>query len=406
MIDHAISNEKDSKLKNKLVGIRGNILHKKPLTKSQTELAKKYNILESKENINKMKTQKIKLTELKQLVKQIIKEEQSNKKVIKESKDFTVQEFLKNLKDGPYAFPGGYPKYFITKDGGILSFQAAKEMKDEIISAIKDGYDDQWLVVGVDINWEDSDLYCDHTNEKIECAYCEDEPIQESTKPKTQKIKLSEVRQLVRGMLKEGSNFDKEGGVQIYKKLKLTPYNTLTIEFEKTFMDDEPISIVAHDEDDIFIEKFAKTYDEAVEIAEKLIKKIKNQFLSPTDYKLKSQDAIDRMQESVKQKTQKIKLTELRQLVRNILKENVNNYNIIDLNANLGDSEIFAFGIVKPLKKIMIFKNYGSAARIYSYFYEKYNLKPVHANKFSVISSGNEIDKNLIPKKYQKFEIV
>jgi hypothetical protein len=205
MIDQAISNEKDSKQKNKLVGIRANVLHKKPLTKSQTELAKKYNILESKENTNKMKTQKIKLTELRQLVKQIIKEEQSNKKVIKESKDFTVQEFLKHLKEGPYTFPGAYPKYFITKDGGILSFKAAKEMKDEIISAINDGYDDQWLVVGVDINWEDSDLYCDHTNEKIECAYCEDEPIQESTKPKTQKIKLTELRQLVKGMLKEGN---------------------------------------------------------------------------------------------------------------------------------------------------------------------------------------------------------
>lgn len=126
-----------------------------------------------------MKTQKIKLTELRQLVKKIIKEEKSKKNVIKENKDFNVQDFLDQLKDGPYAFPGGYPKYFVTKDGGVLSFEAAKENKDEIISAMKDGYDDQWLVVGVDINWEDSDLYCDHTNKKIECAYCEDEYLEE-----------------------------------------------------------------------------------------------------------------------------------------------------------------------------------------------------------------------------------
>ena len=31
-----------------------------------------------------------------------------------------------------------------------------------------------WHIAGADINWEDPDLYCDHTGERIESAYAED----------------------------------------------------------------------------------------------------------------------------------------------------------------------------------------------------------------------------------------
>jgi hypothetical protein len=159
-----------------------------------------------------MTTKKITLTELRSLVKNIVKEEQSKKKrVIKEEYDnFTLQNFIKELKDGPYAWPGGYPKYFVTKDGGVLSFDSAKEMKNEIIDAMKNNSDPSWYIMGVDINWEDPDLYCDHSGEKIECAYCDDETMQESFEPKTQKIKLSEVRSLVRKMIKEGKEETKK----------------------------------------------------------------------------------------------------------------------------------------------------------------------------------------------------
>jgi hypothetical protein len=104
-------------------------------------------------------------------LKQISKEK-SKKNLKEQSKgDYSVQDFLNQLKQGPYSFPGGYPVYFITKDGGVLSFDSANEMKKEIVDAIKDGYEDQWVVVGADINWEDNSLYCDHSGEKIESAY-------------------------------------------------------------------------------------------------------------------------------------------------------------------------------------------------------------------------------------------
>lgn len=89
--------------------------------------------------------------------------------------DMTVDEFDKELQTGKYAWPGGYPKYFVTADGGALSFDAAKEEADQIRDAIRDNDNSGWRVIGVDINWEDPDLICDHTGERIESAYAEPE---------------------------------------------------------------------------------------------------------------------------------------------------------------------------------------------------------------------------------------
>ena len=85
----------------------------------------------------------------------------------------TLADLESVLKDGPYAWPGGYPLYFVTKDGGVLSFKAVEENRTEVDSAIREDNDRQWRVVACYINWEDSDLVCDHTNERIESAYAE-----------------------------------------------------------------------------------------------------------------------------------------------------------------------------------------------------------------------------------------
>lgn len=73
-----------------------------------------------------------------------------------------------------YAWPGGYPIYYICKDSGVLCPKCAnsKECKE----ALEDCPDDaQWLIVAAGINYEDPDLYCDHCSERIESAYAEDE---------------------------------------------------------------------------------------------------------------------------------------------------------------------------------------------------------------------------------------
>jgi hypothetical protein len=88
----------------------------------------------------------------------------------------TVSEFDQALEQGPFAWPGGYPCFFLCTDGEALSFDAAKENAELIREALESNdRNSSWHVAGFDINWEDTDLYCAHTNEKIQSAYGEDE---------------------------------------------------------------------------------------------------------------------------------------------------------------------------------------------------------------------------------------
>lgn len=89
----------------------------------------------------------------------------------------TTKELREAVRHGKYAWPGGYPCFFITDDGGTLSFEAVKQEYKQVLRAVK--HEERgcgWRVVAMEANWEDNDLYCDHTNAKIECAYPPDEP--------------------------------------------------------------------------------------------------------------------------------------------------------------------------------------------------------------------------------------
>lgn len=74
-----------------------------------------------------------------------------------------------------YAWPGGYPMYALTEDCGVLSHDAVVENYALIRRAMRDGGDKQWNVIAVLINLEDDNLVCDHTGERIESAYGEEE---------------------------------------------------------------------------------------------------------------------------------------------------------------------------------------------------------------------------------------
>ena len=82
--------------------------------------------------------------------------------------------FRTELSGGPFAWPGGYPKFFVTHDGAALSFDAATENVDLIVDSIENGHSDGWRVVAVEINWEDDNLICDHTRCRIQSAYGEE----------------------------------------------------------------------------------------------------------------------------------------------------------------------------------------------------------------------------------------
>ena len=85
----------------------------------------------------------------------------------------TIGDFRRAIRAGPYAWPGGYPLYFITSDGAALSYAAAKAARRDVLEAIAAHADDGWRVVAVLVNWEDVELMCDHTGKSIESAYGE-----------------------------------------------------------------------------------------------------------------------------------------------------------------------------------------------------------------------------------------
>lgn len=73
------------------------------------------------------------------------------------------------LVRSPFAWPGGYPLYAITDDGGAMCAKCCEENREEIgTTSGRDG----WCVVALEPNWEDPDLVCDCCSRPIEAAYC------------------------------------------------------------------------------------------------------------------------------------------------------------------------------------------------------------------------------------------
>ena len=66
-----------------------------------------------------------------------------------------------------YAWPGGYPIWYIDGHGNCLCPACAT------LEVMRDPDDDKDLPATSDINWEDSSLYCDICAERIESAYAD-----------------------------------------------------------------------------------------------------------------------------------------------------------------------------------------------------------------------------------------
>jgi hypothetical protein len=87
----------------------------------------------------------------------------------------SVADLKAALRHGRYAWPGGYPLFFVASDGEAVSYAAARTEFRVIAQAIQDRDDSGWRIVACDINYEDRDLYCAHSGEQIESAYGNDE---------------------------------------------------------------------------------------------------------------------------------------------------------------------------------------------------------------------------------------
>ena len=83
----------------------------------------------------------------------------------------SVADLKSALRYGRFTDLGGYPLYFVTSDGAALSFKTAREEFPLLCDSIRRGLDDGWRVIAVEINYEDSALFCDHSGEIIAPAY-------------------------------------------------------------------------------------------------------------------------------------------------------------------------------------------------------------------------------------------
>lgn len=79
----------------------------------------------------------------------------------------------KELAREPYAWPGGYPKFALMNDGECLCASCIKDNFALIARSTRDNSRDGWTVVGVEINWEDTEMACANCSKPIESAYGE-----------------------------------------------------------------------------------------------------------------------------------------------------------------------------------------------------------------------------------------
>lgn len=95
--------------------------------------------------------------------------------------NMTAQQFRRNFffaTEGrfvfrKYAWPGGYPLFLVMGDGGCLCAACIDSERGLIHQAALEGHRSGWEPAGVEVNWEDPDLFCDHCNARIESAYAE-----------------------------------------------------------------------------------------------------------------------------------------------------------------------------------------------------------------------------------------
>jgi hypothetical protein len=64
-----------------------------------------------------------------------------------------------------YAWPGGYPLFYVTRDNMVICPDCAN----------KEGMNEDQEPIACDVNWEDDSLYCEDCGKRIASAYAEED---------------------------------------------------------------------------------------------------------------------------------------------------------------------------------------------------------------------------------------
>lgn len=71
-----------------------------------------------------------------------------------------------------FAWPGGYPIYYLMGDCECLCPDCANDPTNPIHEdKSEEDQHGEWRIVASDINWEDSQMFCVHCGKQIESAY-------------------------------------------------------------------------------------------------------------------------------------------------------------------------------------------------------------------------------------------
>lgn len=87
----------------------------------------------------------------------------------------TLADVKAAVRAGPYAWPGGYPLYFVMADGAAVSFAGIIREWRNVAADTMAGAMSCWQPVALEVNYETPGLFCDITGELIPAAYLDDD---------------------------------------------------------------------------------------------------------------------------------------------------------------------------------------------------------------------------------------
>jgi len=75
------------------------------------------------------------------------------------------------LRNGPYAWPGGYPLYLVDIEGDCYHIDCVRGMYRSVVNDTKHG--SGFVMTNVEVNWENTAMWCYECHEIIDSAYGE-----------------------------------------------------------------------------------------------------------------------------------------------------------------------------------------------------------------------------------------
>lgn len=91
-------------------------------------------------------------------------------------KPMARRDLFRHLREGRFTSVGSYPIFYVTCRCDVLSVDHV--LANALDYGRKARCGDRDAIAAADVNWENPELYCDATGDRIESAYAEDEVAQ------------------------------------------------------------------------------------------------------------------------------------------------------------------------------------------------------------------------------------